>query len=795
MSETTGAEMVRPEAETMAAPAGRARAESPAIHKVGVVGAGVMGAGIAAQVANAGVPVVLLDIVPGGAANAVERMLRADPAPFMQRAAARLVTPGDLGTDLRLLADCDWICEAIVERPDAKRELYAQLEGVRKPGSIVSSNTSTIPLAALTEGLGEGFARDFLITHFFNPPRYMRLLEVVRGPATRAEAVAAIADFGDRALGKTVIPCKDRPGFIANRIGGLWMQSAINNAFDLGLTVEEADAVMGRPIGVPKTGVFGLLDLVGIDLMPHVAASMKASLPADDPYVRGLREHPLIARMIAEGFTGRKGKGGFYTRAKGPAGESLKRSLDLTTGEYRESEQAQLESLSLRDLTALVEHPDRGGRYARVVLLDTLSYAASLVPEVADSVADVDAAMRLGYAWRWGPFELIDKLGAAWLARALEAEGRPVPPLLRQVGEGSFYRVTDGTLEYFGTDGAYHAVERPEGVLLLSDVKRRTKPLAKNASASLWDIGDGVACLEFHSKMNALDPLTLEMLGKAIPMGKKGAFRALILHNEGEQFSVGANIGLALFAANIAAWGEIESMVENGQKTMLALRNAPFPVVGAPSGMALGGGCEILLHCDAVQAHAETYMGLVEAGVGLIPGWGGCTAMLRRWAENPRAPKGPMPPVAKAFEMISTAQVAKSAFEAKEMLLLRPTDGITFNRDRLLADAKARALSLAEGYAPPEAPKPLRLPGATGRAALRMAVGQQVALGRATPHDVTVCEHLAETLTGGRKDHTEETTEAELHALERKGFMALLKTAPTLARVEHMLETGRPLRN
>ncbi|TCZ66905.1 3-hydroxyacyl-CoA dehydrogenase/enoyl-CoA hydratase family protein [Roseicella aquatilis] len=766
----------------------------PRIQKVGVVGAGVMGAGIAAQVANAGVPVVLLDIVPGAAAKSVERMLKTEPAPFMHKGAARLVTPGDLGTDLALLAECDWICEAIVEKPEAKRDLYAKLESVRKRGAILSSNTSTIPLAALTEGMGESFAADFLITHFFNPPRYMRLLEVVRGPATRAEAVAAITEFGDRVLGKTVIPCKDRPGFIANRIGGLWMQSAINRAFDLRLTVEEADAIMSKPMGIPKTGVFGLLDLVGLDLMPHVAASMKATLPAEDAYALGLREHDVILRMIAEGRTGRKGKGGFYTREKGPGGESLKRAIDLWTGEYRESEKPQLESLSLRDLRALAEHPDRGGRYARAVLLDLLGYAASLVPEIADSIADVDAAMRLGYNWTYGPFELIDRLGAAWLARALAEDGRPVPPLLAQVGEGSFYRVRDGRLEYLGTDGAYQPVPRPEGVLLLADVKRRSAPLARNGSASLWDIGDGVACLEFHTRMNALDPGTIEMIGKSLAMGKKGAFRALVIHNEGEQFSVGANIGLALFAANIAAWGEIEGLIEAGQKAMRSLRDAPFPVVGAPSGMALGGGCEILLHCDAVQAHAESYIGLVEAGVGLIPGWGGCTTLLRRWAENPRAPKGPMPPVAKAFEMISTAQVAKSAFEAREMLFLRPTDGITFNRDRLLADAKARALSLAEGYAPPEV-GPLRLPGETGRVALGMAVHQQVLLGRATPHDVLVCERLAEALTGGRKDHTEDTTEAELHALERQGFMALLKTPATLARIEHMLETGRPLRN
>ena len=759
------------------------------IRKVGVVGAGVMGAGIAAQVANAGVPVVLLDIVPGGAAKAVERMLRADPAPFMGKAQARLVTTGDIGTDLALLADCDWICEAIIERPDAKRELYTKLEGVRKPGSVVSSNTSTIPLASLTEGMGAGFAADFMITHFFNPPRYMRLLEVVQGPQTRADAVAEVSGFGDRRMGKTVVRCKDTPGFIANRIGGMWMQSAINNAFEFGLTVEEADAVNGRPMGIPKTGVFGLMDLVGIDLGPHVAASMKATLSGNDPYIAGLREHAVITRMISEGRTGRKGKGGFYMRVKGE-----KLAMELGTGQYRPSVKPTLESLSLRSLRELAEHPDRAGRYARQVLLDTLSYAAELVPEIADTVADVDAGMRLGYAWKYGPFELIDRVGATWFAQALRAAGRDVPKLVEQLGDRSFYRVDNGVLEFFGTDGEYHAVPRAEGVVLLGDIKRRSTPLAKNGSASLWDIGDGVACLEFHSKMNALDPEILALIGKAVAMGKKGAFKALVIHNEGEQFSVGANIGLALFAANIAAWGEIEGMIEGGQKAMRALREAPFPVVGAPSGMALGGGCEVLLHCDAVEAHAETYVGLVEVGVGLIPGWGGCTTMLRRWAEAPKMPKGPMPPVAKAFEMISTAQVAKSAAEAKEMLILRPTDGVVMNRDRLLAAAKARALAMLEGYAPQQ-PGKLRLPGATGRAALSMAVQAQVAMGRATPHDVVVCEHLANTLTGGETDFLVETTEDQVLKLERQGFMALLKTKGTLARVEHMLETGRPLRN
>ena len=612
--------------------------------------------------------------------------------------------------------------------------------------------------------------------------------------------MATIRDFADRALGKTVIDCADTPGFIANRLGALWVGAAIRHAVDLGLTVEEADAVAGRPFGVPKTGIFGLMDLVGIDIAPHVARSLLATLPPDDPYRALHREEAIVTKLIAGGRTGRRTKAGFYTvkresggKRNGAGRETL--AVDLSTGEYRPTRKAALDSLEAHgsDLRALCEHPDRGGRYARAVLLDTLSYAAFLVPQVA-GVAAVDAAMRLGYAWKWGPFELIDRVGARWLANALRQDGRPVPPLLERVGEGRFYCVEAGRLQEFTPDGAFRDVARPEGVLLLEDVKRAGKPLARNGSASLWDIGDGVACLEFHTKSNSLDPDVMAMLGRAVTMGSKGAFRALVVYNEGKNFSVGANLGLALFAANIAAWGQIEAMIEAGQKAYQALRAAPFPVVGAPSGMALGGGCEILLHCAAVQAHAETYMGLVEAGVGLIPAWGGCASALARFAADRKTPKGPMPPVARAFEMIATAQVSKSAAEAQEMGLLRPTDGITANRDRLLADAKSRALALAADYKPPE-PITLRLPGPSGRAALGIVVDGFSHSGRATPHDVVVSDHLARALTGGTADITEETPLERIYDLERRAFMTLLKQPATLARIEHMLETSKPLRN
>lgn len=779
------------------------------IRSAAVVGSGVMGGGIAAHIANAGIPVLLLDIVPehakGGndrsvlARTAVERMLKADPAPFMTPKAARLVTPGNLEDDLARLAEADWIVEAVLEDPKVKHETYRRLDAHRKPGSVVSSNTSTIPLRDLVAGQSDAFRRDFCITHFFNPPRYMRLLEIVEGAETRPEAVEALRRFCDVSLGKGVVRCKDTPGFIANRIGTFWIQAAVNAAFDHGLSVEEADAVGGRPMGIPKTGVFGLMDLVGIDLMPLIARSFERTLPETDAYRRIHREYDLVTRMIAEGYTGRKGKGGFFRVEKGADGGRAKLAIDLRTGEYRPAEKrVQLESVEAgrKGLRALVEHPDRGGRFARDVLFRTLAYAASLVPEIADDVVAVDEAMRLGYAWRRGPFEMIDQLGTAWFADRLREAGEPVPPLLEAAAGRPFYEARDGRLRFLGTDGEYRELRRPDGVLLLSDVKRAGPPVAKNGSAALWDIGDGVLCLEFTSKMNSIDPDILAMLGRATATigDGRGRWKALVVHNEGDNFSVGANLGLALFAVNIGLWPQVEEMVAGGQQAYQALKRAPFPSVGAPSGMALGGGCEILLHCSAVQAHAETYMGLVEVGVGVVPGWGGCKEMLIRLSEQ-KGPKGPMPAVSRAFQTIGTAQVAKSAAEAREIGFLRPTDGITMNRDRLLHDAKRKALELAADYRPPE-PRELRLPGAGGRAAMMLAVRDFRIQGKATPHDEVVSEALATVLSGGEgADISAPVSEEAVLEAERTQFMRLLRTPGTLARVEHMLETGKPLRN
>ena len=766
-----------------------------AIAKVCVIGAGTMGAGIAAQVANAGVPVLLLDIVPKDGADrnaiargALDRMLKADPAPLMTKAAARLIETGNIEDHLDRVGECGWIVEAVIERLDIKQALYAKLEAVRTPGVAVSSNTSTIPLAKLIEGRSPAFIADFMITHFFNPPRYMRLLELVTGPATNPATADKLAGFIDRAMGKTIVRAHDRPGFIANRIGTYWLQVAVNAAVDLGLDIEEADAIGGRPMGVPKTGIFGLIDLVGLDLMPLLQKSMTATLPDGDAFHATVRPLPLIERMIADGYTGRKGKGGFY-RINREAGKR-KEAIDLASGVYRP---ARTVDAPRGDLKALIAAPGKTGAFAWAVLGPLLSYAAGLAGEVADDIVAIDEAMKLGYNWKYGPFELIDQLGAAFFAQKLADEGRSVPSILVLAGDRSFYRVEGGKRQYLGLDGRYHDVVRAAGVLLLEDVKRASPPIMKNGSAALWDIGDGVACFEFTSKMNALDGDTLKLLAEAVAH-VAAKMKAMVVANEAANFSAGANLGLALFAVNIAAWGEVEKLVAGGQQVYKALKYAPFPVVSAPSGLALGGGCEILLHSDAIQAHAESYIGLVECGVGLVPGWGGCGEYIDRWVKSGLLPKGPMPAVAKAFETISTATVAKSAAEAKELLFLRKDDGITMNRDRLLADAKAKALALVDGYAPPEPPV-FRLPGESGRVALGMAAEGFHKRGLATDYDMVVSDALAGVLTGGEADLIDMVSEADMLALERVAFMKRVRDPRTIARVETMLETGKPVRN
>lgn len=772
------------------------------IESVAVIGAGVMGSGIAAQIANAGKKVLLLDIVPDGAENrniiaqsAIQKLFSIKPAALMHKRNAKLITPGNLEDNLNDLTDVDWIIEVIIERLDLKQALYKKIDAVRKPACIISSNTSTLPLADLTKDLPDSFTRNFLITHFFNPPRYMRLLEVIEGPKTHPEVAKVLSQFCDHQLGKGIVKCKDSPGFIANRIGAYWMQTAMLETIRLKLSIDEADALCGRPMGIPKTGVFGLMDLVGIDLMPHILDSMVHSLPKSDNFHARAIIPEVVKKMIANGYTGRKGKGGFY-RLNKSGDKKIKQSINLSTGEYAASEKAALDCLhpsTAKDLQKLLNFNDKGGEFAWSVLSKVLSYSAGLLPEISNNIEAIDRAMTLGYNWKYGPFELIDQIGVDWFIEKLESEQQNIPPVLSAAKGKSFYRFNDGQRQCLDLAGHYQALQREDGILLLEDIKLQQQPVKNNSSASLWDIGEGVLCLEFHSKMNSIDPDILAMINTAIEIIPH-QYKALVLYNEADNYSVGANIGLALFAANVAAWSQIEAMVKSGQDTYKALKHAPFPVVGAPTGMALGGGCESILHCNAIQAHAESYIGLVEVGVGLIPAWGGTKEMLNRWMSNPKQAKGPMPAISKAFEIISTASVSTSAAEAKSLLFMQQSDGITMNKERLLFDAKNKALAMVDDYSPAE-PLALSLPGLTARTALNLAVSSFVQAGKATEYDGVIADQLALTLSGDETDIAELHNEDELLTLERKAFMALIKQNKTLQRVQHTLETGKPLRN
>ena len=775
------------------------------IDKVAVIGSGVMGAGIAAHCANAGCEVLLLDIVQeesqdrsSVARNAIKMMHKANPEMLMHKRNAKRITPGNIEDDLHLLKDYDWVVEVIIENLEIKRNLYSKLSDYIGSNTILSSNTSTIPRSELVSELPEDISSRFLITHFFNPPRYLPLLEVVTSSEVNDDVVSRFCNFADRRLGKRVTMCNDRPGFIGNRLGVYFVQRAIKATLEHGLSVEQADAMLGRPIGLPKTGVFALMDLIGIDLIPKVGQSLQSRLDEEDPFhkITGPGED-IIMSMIEEGYTGRKGKGGFY-RLNRDDGKKVKEARDLSSGEYRKANRrAAFPSAKMgkRGLSALMDCDDDGARFVTDVLLDALAYAAFIVPDVSDDIYSIDGAMKVGYNWKKGPFEMMDSIGVPSMVKRLEETGREVPKFLSQAQQkGSFYSIEDGEIMRLSSSGEMVVVERPEETLNVADLKRRGKPLKRNGSASIWDMGDEVLLVEYHTKMNAMDPMNIEMLVNAVDIAESEGFKGIVIGNDASNFCAGANLGLALFAANLGAWKDLEDFITLGQETYQTLKYCDVPVVAASAGLCLGGGAEVLMHCDAVQAHAESYIGLVEVGVGVVPAWGGCKELLGRLVEYGLVTNGPMGAAMKAFETIGTAQVAKSAEQASSLGFLAPSDQITMNRDRLLSDAKGKVLELHEDYTPPE-PRTYALPGPTGMAALSLALNDLSLSGQATPHDVVVATKLAKILTGGDSDITETLEEDDILSMEKDTFANLLKNLDTLDRVQHMLETGKPLRN
>lgn len=796
--------------------------ESLPISTAAVLGSGVMGAAIAALLANAGCTVYLLDIVPQGATDrnalalgGIQKQIDAKPASgFTHKRNVKRVIAGNLEDDVGVLAQCDWIIEAVLEDIAVKQKVYAQVDAHRKQGSVVSSNTSTIPLHVLIDGMPEQFQRDFMITHFFNPPRFLPLLEVTGGAHCDPTHLARIEQFADVHLGKGVVHCKDTPGFLANRIGIFWMLVGLYEALALGIRVEDADAVMGKPIGIPSTALFGLFDLIGIDLMPRIATAMLQTLPSEDRFRTLYHEPELIRAMISDGYTGRKGKGGFYCMSN-EGGKKVKMVKNLITGAYAVEGKSTLESVSnaKAGLHALVNHPDIGGQFAKRVLVQTLHYAASLVPEISDDIRSIDEAMRLGFAWKYGPFELIDKLstsqqsGRAWLRDACREMGLSVPALLEGT-DGAFYQITPLGRTMRTSLGGYDPIPMHPHKWTLADKTRCTKPILSNAGGNVWDLGDGVACLELTTKMNTIDDTAQEIMERALERSVKD-FRALVIGSDAEKFSLGANLGFVMFLANMASWDLIAGVIRRGHKINMALKYAPIPVVAAVGGMALGGGCELMLHCDAVQAHMETYPGLVEIGVGLVPGWGGCKELLWRHMQTAEdaavaiaqgakpemiMPSGVMPALSKTYEYIVTGKVGGSAEDARDMLLLNKASRISMNRTRLLPDAKALALSLAEDYTPPQ-PRTFHLAGESGKIALLMGLESFALTGKASPHDVVVGTHLAEVLSGGAVDPRDEVSEQDILDLELEHFMRLMRTEATRARIQYMLDHSKPLKN
>lgn len=800
------------------------------IEKAAVLGAGTMGAQIAAHLANAGVPTLLLDIAPREltpeeqkkglalespqvrnriARNGLEAAKNGKPAAFFTPDSAALVSVGNFDDDLAKLKDRDLIIEAVVENLDIKRSLYERVEQYRKPGSIVASNTSGIPIHLLAEGRSDDFKQHFVGVHFFNPPRYLHLVELIRTEWTKPEVSCFLYGFLDERLGKGVVPAKDRPNFIANRIGTFGALYTIKTMLDDGYSIEEVDKMTGPTVGRPKSATFRTFDLVGLDVFTHVIKNLYENLPEDEE--RDMFVVPeVLAQMVQRGLLGNKTKGGFYRKQKGEGDKREIWTLDTATLDYRPSEKVKLPALdmakNIEDLPerikGLVWSKDRTGAFLWKTITKTLAYAAKRIPEIADNVVEVDRAMRWGFGWELGPFEVWDAIGVEKSVARMKEEGQEIPANVQAMlaaGATSFYKKENGQQSYFDfKQGKYVPLADSPGVLILKSIKDRTGVIKKNAGASLIDIGDGVACLEFHSKMNAIGGDTLQMLKFALAEVDKN-FVGLVVGNQGPNFCVGANIMLMLMEAQEENWEELDMMARVFQQSTMSLRYSPKPVVVAPFQMVFGGGCEMVLHADRVRAGAETYIGLVEVGVGIIPGGGGTKELLLRTLDL--IPKGtsdadPFPFVKRAFETIALAKVATSAEEARALGFLTTDDTISMNADRLIADAKKEVLALAaSGYVMPQQRTDILALGEPALATFKLGIHQMKRAGYISDHDAEIGTQLARILTGGDLNHPTLVSEQYLLDLEREAFLKLVSTRKTQERIAHMLKTGKPLRN
>ena len=799
------------------------------IKKAAVLGAGTMGAAIAAHLSNAGVETLLLDIAPKELSPDEEkRGLSLDdrkvrnrivtslfdaakklkPAPFMSLANTKLITLGNFTDDLAKLGECDLVIEAVVENLDIKHKLFAEVDKFRKPTAVIASNTSGLPVDAIAEPFSDDFKQHFVGIHFFNPPRYMKLVELIPGKQTSGEIACGVAGFLDQRLGKGVVPAKDRPNFIANRIGTFGMMATVHEMIAMGFSPTEVDQMTGKAIGHAKSATFRTSDLVGLDVLAHVNNNLYPAIPEDeDREVFRLPE--VIEKMLAAKILGDKTGGGFFKKSKDAEGNRAILELDLATLEYKPQQKTKFPSIEAakqiddlpKRINALVWGEDRVGEFLWKTISRMSRYSANRIPEIADTIVEIDNAIKWGFGWEIGVFETWDAIGLERSVERMKQEGAAIPESIEKMlaaGATSFYKRENGQTEFYDlVNGGYKEFPARPGVLLLNDVKDRTGVIKSNLAASLIDIGDGVACLEFHSKMNSLGGDTIAMINTAIDEVEKNHV-GLVVGNQGGNFSAGANIMMLLLAAQEEEWDDIEMMIHGLQKAVMRMRYSAKPVVTAPYGLTLGGGCEITLHGNRVRAAAETYIGLVEVGIGVIPAGGGTKEMAMRasdaWAKTPDA--DPIAFLKKTFETIGTGKVATSAHEARELGSLAACDSISMNGDRLIQDAKQEVLNLAaSGFVAPVERKDVTVFGESAESAMKLAIHMMNRGSFISEHDKIVGAKLAHILAGGSINHRAEVSEQYLLDLEREAFLSLCGMRKTQERIAAMLKTGKPLRN
>jgi len=803
------------------------------IRRVAVLGAGTMGTRIAAHFANAGVPSYLLDIVPPDAdaparnkiaAAGLDAAKKSKPAAFMNVDLARLVTVGNFEDDLKKLAEVDWIIEAVVENLEIKRALLKKVEAIRKPGTIITTNTSGLPVGRIAEGFSDDFRKLWFGTHFFNPPRYMRLLELIPTPQTDRAAIDAIAHFCDTRLGKGVVFAKDTPNFIANRIGTFSVLNVMRLMQEMDLSIEDVDALTGQAVGWPRSATFRTIDMVGLDILGHVVANMTQNVHDERS---DLKVPEFVRQMLERKWLGDKTKGGFYKKQRsGEAKEDERLALDWKTLEYHPRQKPKFPALDmaknveqtgarirmLLGLDGSAQKADRAGQFLWAALSDLWTYSANRIPEIADSVVEIDRAMRLGFNWELGPFELWDAAGVEASVERIKKEGRPVAANVETLlasGKKSWYsddpKTASGRAYCDLRTKNWEPVQVPAGVWSVEVAKKSKGVVKKNAGASLVDLGDGVGCIEFHSKMNTIGMDIVQLIVQTLKPGGPGDnFDAFVITNDATNFSAGANLMLLLMMIQEEEWDEIDLATRTFQGMTQAIKFSPKPVVVASFGLTLGGGTEISLHAPALQPHAELYIGLVEVGVGLLPGAGGCKEMLLRAVQSAESIRPSrrgesvemMEAMKKTFETIAMAKVATSAHEARGLGFLRDTDRITMNRERVLSDAKGRALEMVRaGYEPAIPRTDIPAPGENILAALKMGVHLMRQGDYITDYEVKIGNKVAEVLCGGSVSPGTPVSEQYILDLEREGFKSLCGERKTQERIQHMLKTGKALRN